>query len=365
MKGKYLEDLKKLLDDYQMDESERLDIINDYSEMYDSWGDKGLMDDEISKKLGHPRSIIRELTEGYKKVERPLPGSEKVISLSPFVATIAFLILGFGLDLWHPGWMVFLLIPVTAIIMGMGKTKNEHLTTALSPFVATTIFLLLGFVYDLWHPGWMVFLLTPVLGIWNSRYTMKRIDLFTALSPFIASIGYVVLGMYGYWVEGWVIFMLIPMLGIWHHKNKSMMIFWELLGILGIVGYLYIGTTYADSWQYAWLTFVPFIVVSFFNGDWEITIDKNNDYRLVIALSIAAFLLTGFFLDAWAVCWLFFLSIPVYSIIKETGPKERAVALTPFIAITIFMLVGYYADLWHLAWIVFIIIPMTAVIKHT
>ena len=143
MKSKYLEDLLSLLNDYNMDDSERNDIINDYSDMYDGWTNKGFVDEEVEKKLGHPRSIIKDLTEGFRKVERPLPGSEKMIALSPFITTIIFLILGFGFNLWHPGWLVFLLIPVTAIIMSMGKTKEDHMSTALSPFVAVTIFLIL------------------------------------------------------------------------------------------------------------------------------------------------------------------------------------------------------------------------------
>ena len=364
MKNKYLEDLKDLLDDYKMDESEKADIINDYSEMHDSWSDKGFTDDEVKKKLGHPRSIIRDLTEGYRKVERPLPGSEKVIALSPFVATIIFFILGFGFDLWHPGWLIFIIIPVVSIIMSMGKTKEDHLTTALSPFFAITTFLILGFGYDLWHPSWMIFLIIPVLGVWNSRYTMSKLVLLTALSPFISTLAYILLGLEGYWIEGWVVFMLIPMLGILNHKNKKIMLLWELSAILGIVGYLYIGLTYDDTWQYAWLAFAPFLLISFLNNDWEDSGEMSKTYRMIVAGSAAIFLLTGYFLDMWAVSWLFFLAIPVYAIMTEVPTKQRAISLSPFVAVVIFMIVGYYFDLWQFAWMIFIIIPITAIVKN-
>ncbi len=364
MKSKYLEDLSKLLDDYKMDKSEKADIVNDYSDMYDSWIDKGFFEEEVEKKLGHPRSIIRDLTEGYGKVVRPLPGSEKIIALSPFFTTIIFLILGFGFDLWHPGWLVFLIIPVTAIVMSMGKTKEEHMSTALSPFFATTTFLLLGFQFDLWHPAWLIFLIIPVLGIWNSRYSMRKIDLFTALSPFISGLAYIILGLYGYWVEGWVVFMLIPMLGILNYPNKKTMLFWELLAVLGIVGYLYIGLSFEDTWQYAWLAFVPFIAFSAYKNDWSDSGEIPTNYKKVIALSLVAFLLFGYFLSAWEVAWLFFLAIPVYAIWTEVDGKAKAVSLSPFIAVAIFMLVGHYFDLWHLSWIIFVIIPMTAIVKN-
>ena len=354
MKNKYLDDLKLLLDNYQMDMNEKTDIINDYSEMYDSWNSKGLTEDEVEKKLGHPRSIIR-----------PLPGSEKVIALSPFITTIIFLILGFGFDLWHPGWLIFTLIPVMAIIMSMGKTKEEHLTTALSPFVATIVFLILGFQYDLWHPSWLIFIIIPVLGIWNSRYEMKKLELLTSLSPFISGLAFIILGIYGYWVEGWVVFMLIPMLGILHYPNKKTVLFWEFLAIGGILGYLYIGLTYDDTWQYAWLTFTPFILMALIKSDWEVNGNIPLPYKVTIALSVTAFLLFGFLTKDWEVAWLFFLAIPVYAIITETSSKERTVALSPFVAVIIFMLSGFYFDVWHLSWIIFIIIPMTAIIKNS
>lgn len=364
MKNNYLEDLKKLLDDYQMEESEKQDIVNDYSEMYDSWSDRGLIDEEVKKKLGHPRSIIKDLTEGYRKVERPLPGSEKAIALSPFVTTIIFLILGFGFDLWHPGWLVFILIPVTAIIMSMGKTKEDHLSTALSPFIATTIFLLMGFGHGLWHPSWLVFLIIPVLGVWNSRYEMDKLTLFTALSPFISGLAFIILGLYGYWIEGWVVFLLIPMVGILHHDNKGKVLLWELMAIIGIVGYLYIGLTYADSWQYAGLAFVPFILLSIYENDWSDTTGMTIQYKRITIISFVLFLAFGYFFNLWVVSWLFFLLIPVYAILTEVRGKERAVSISPFVALVIFFILGYFFDLWHLSWIIFIIIPMTAIAKN-
>lgn len=365
MKSKYLKDLSNLLNDYQMDDFDKQDIVNDYSEMYDAWTDKGFNEDEVEKKLGHPRSIIRDLTEGYKKVERPLPGSEKVIALSPFIATISFLILGFGFDLWHPGWMVFLIIPVTAIIMSMGKTKEEHLTTALSPFVATVIFLLLGFLYDLWHPGWLIFIIIPVFGIWNSRYTMRKIDLLTALSPFVAVIAYTILGLNGYWVEGWVVFLIIPMFGILNYPNKKVVLLWEFLLLGGVAGYLLAGFYLESSWQYAWVAFIPFVIFSLYKSDWETSGEMATRYKIVVIISLVLFLAVGFLFNIWELSWLFFLAIPVYAISTEVENKQKIVALSPFVAVVIFMLVGYFFNLWHLSWMAFLIIPMTAIVKNT
>ena len=365
MKSNYLDELKLLLDNYKLEQSEKDEIVADYAEMYDGYSGKGMDEDEIVKKFGSPKSIIRELAEGYRKVEKPLPGGERLIALTPFLALIAFFVLGFGFDLWHPGWLVFLIIPVTAIVVEMGKTRDEHLTTALSPFFATILFLYLGFYHDLWHPGWLVFLIIPMLGVWNSRRTLTGLDLTVSLSPFVALIAYLVLGFQGYWTEGWVVFLIIPMLGILNEKNKLMMLLWELLFIGGIVGYLYVGYAYPDMWAYGLFAFTPLVILGIITGNIEVTLaDAPKDYRFVIIASVAIFLLLGFIFNLWAVAWLVFLSIPVFAIWKEAGEDSKLVATSPFIAITIFFILGYFFGLWAWSWMAFLLIPMVAIIKN-
>ena len=367
MKSNYLDELKLLLDNYKMEQLEKDEIIADHADMYDGYSGKGMQDEEIVKKLGSPRSIIRELTEGYKKVEKPLPGGEKWIALTPFIALIAFFILGFGFDLWHPGWLVFTIIPVSAIVIEMGKTRDEHLTTALSPFFASLLFLYLGFYHGLWHPGWLVFIIIPMLGIWNSRRTLTKLDLIVSLSPFLSGIAYVVLGLQGYWTEGWVVFLLIPMLGILNEKNRLMMLLWELLFIVGIVGYLYVGYLYPDSWAYGLFAFSPLLILGIITGNIEIGMgisETPKDYRLVIIVSAAIFLLLGLIFNLWAVAWLVFLAIPVYAIQKEVKGDEKIVAISPFVSLTIFFILGYFFGLWAWSWMAFLLIPMIAIFKN-
>ena len=365
MKDNYLIELRELLNNYKMKDTEKDEIITDYSDMYDGYYEKGMMDDEIVKKLGSPRSIIRDLTEGFGKVEKPLPGGEKIIALTPFIALITFFILGFGFDLWHLGWIVFIIIPITAIIVEMGKTRNEHITTALSPFFATLIYLYFGFYHDLWHPGWVIFIIIPVLGVWNNRRTLTFLDLIVSLSPFLAVIGYVILGLNGYWAEGWVVFLVIPMLGALNEKNIFKLLFWELLFIGGIIGYLYVGYVYPDMWAYGLFAFTPVIIFGVLTGNIQIGIkEMPYNYRLVTIISTVAFLLLGFIFDLWGVAWLAFLAIPVYAINTEASRKDRLVATSPFVAVTIFFILGYFFGLWEYSWLIFLIIPVTAIIKN-
>lgn len=366
MKNNYLNELKELLDNYVMDESEKNEIIADYDDMYNGYFDKGITDDEIVKKLGSPRSIVRDLTEGYRKVEKPLPGGGKFIALTPFIALISYFILGLGYNLWHPGWVVFVIIPISAIIVEMGKTRDEQLTTALSPFFATLIYLYIGFYHDLWHPGWIIFIIIPILGVWNSRRTLTKLDLIVSLSPFLAGISYIFLGLQGYWTEGWVIFLIIPMLGILNEKKIIRLLIWELLIIIGVVGYLYVAINYPDLWAYGLLAFVPLIVAGIITGD--ITVigmkDIAKEEQIIVGGSIVVFLLLGFIFDLWGVAWLIFLAFPVYEIHKYGPKKGRMVSTSPFVALVLFFTVGYFFDLWEYSWMAFLLIPIVAIVKN-
>ena len=365
MKDNYLKELRELLNNYKMDEAEKDEIINDYNDMYKGYQGKNINDEEIITKLGSPKSIIRELTEGFKKIEKPFPGGEKLIALTPFISTIIFFILGFGFDLWHPGWIVFTIIPVTAIIVNMWKTRDEQMTTALAPFFATILFLYLGFYHNLWHPGWVVFIIIPVLGVWNSRRTLTNLDLIVSLSPFLAVISYIVLGLKGYWIEGWLVFLIIPMLGVLNEKNKFKLIAWELLFSIGIIGYLYYGNLYPNTWEYGLLAFIPVIIFGIITGNIFIGFkDIPRGYQNIIAISVVAFLLLGFSFNEWGSAWLVFLILPVYAIRKEAPRKDQIIALSPFVALVIFFVLGYCFELWEYSWMAFLLIPIVAIIKN-
>ncbi len=70
--------------------------------------------------------------------------------------TMVYLVLGFAFDWWHPGWLVFLLIPVF------------YSRLAVVPMAATIMFFVLGFLFDMWAVAWMVFLFIPFTPWLNS-----------------------------------------------------------------------------------------------------------------------------------------------------------------------------------------------------
>ena len=73
-----------------LEENEKVDIINDYDDMYNNWIDQGMDTDEVEAKLGEPRKIIGALVEGYKRVKKPEPKGQKIIAVSPFIALVIF-----------------------------------------------------------------------------------------------------------------------------------------------------------------------------------------------------------------------------------------------------------------------------------
>ncbi len=77
----------------------------------------------------------------------------------PILVTVAYLVLGFVFNLWHPGWIIFLTIP----LFYLPDSERKPIRLLGNPAVITIIYLLLGVECNLWHPGWLIFLLIPLL----------------------------------------------------------------------------------------------------------------------------------------------------------------------------------------------------------
>lgn len=110
-------------------------------------------------------TIIEE-NEHYNKPRRQKRPRilKKIANVTPLISLFIFLLVGFTLDAWHPGWVAFLLIPFVEIITSIpvnGKIK----WTSLAFLLSVVGYLLLGFLLDAWHPGWLIFFLVPITGI--------------------------------------------------------------------------------------------------------------------------------------------------------------------------------------------------------
>lgn len=87
----------------------------------------------------------------------------------PIMAVIVFMVLGLFWGLWHPGWLVFLLIPVIIFLLPVkinGKwTMKSQLRKLPYPVFVTFVFLLLGFIFNGWAWAWLVYLTIPIWAI--------------------------------------------------------------------------------------------------------------------------------------------------------------------------------------------------------
>lgn len=87
----------------------------------------------------------------------------KMDGMYPILITMLYLVLGFVFHLWHPGWLVFLTIPLHYM-----RPRNT-LEQLCNPVMITLIYLVLGFFFNLWHPGWLIFFAIPLGAIANSH----------------------------------------------------------------------------------------------------------------------------------------------------------------------------------------------------
>lgn len=76
------------------------------------------------------------------------------------LAIIGYIVIGACFDLWHPGWLIFFLIPIISTFIHAVRMRNADLFAY--PVLAVLVFLYIGLVHEVWHPTWVVFLTIPV-----------------------------------------------------------------------------------------------------------------------------------------------------------------------------------------------------------
>lgn len=76
----------------------------------------------------------------------------------PCLVVILYLVMGFVLKLWHPGWIIFLTIP----LYYLPKKERSFVKLMANPVMVTIIYLIMGCCLNLWHPGWLIFLAIPL-----------------------------------------------------------------------------------------------------------------------------------------------------------------------------------------------------------
>jgi len=76
------------------------------------------------------------------------------------LSIIVFLSVGIFYNIWHPTWLIFLLIPLSRGLKTAWQRKSWF--SLPYPIMITTLYLILGFSYNIWHPAWILFLTIPL-----------------------------------------------------------------------------------------------------------------------------------------------------------------------------------------------------------
>ncbi len=114
------------------------------------------------------------------EVDEEDPDTRKFGAPIPIIVTIIYFALGLFWGLWHPGWLVFLLIPVLYFLLPTKVSGNWKFRPDIKnlpyPVFATFLFLLFGFLFDGWAWAWLVFLTIPIWAFYrkNTRSEEKK-----------------------------------------------------------------------------------------------------------------------------------------------------------------------------------------------
>ncbi len=136
--------------DYYMDVSKKLKELRE---------NKGFSLKELAEKCGKEVGLIKEWEEGST-----VPSASDLISLSKvYGLTMDEMLYN---DTETPEYEVengtYANLPGSTEEESKGLTKAEKITLIIFPGICIVVYLLLGFGMHLWNPGWIIFLIIPI-----------------------------------------------------------------------------------------------------------------------------------------------------------------------------------------------------------
>lgn len=103
------------------------------------------------------------------------PHSNRVSQGALYAAAcvFAYMVLGVCFGMWHPGWLVFLVLPFYYVVVRPVE-QGRPLSIAAYPMLIVFLYLVLGAFFGLWHPGWILFLTIPFYVWWHAHGAVPR-----------------------------------------------------------------------------------------------------------------------------------------------------------------------------------------------
>lgn len=78
----------------------------------------------------------------------------------PILVVAVYILIGAVWNLWHPGWILFLMIPVVCSLADAVDCRDAR--RFAWPVLVTAVYLWFGVTAGLWHPLWVLYLTVPV-----------------------------------------------------------------------------------------------------------------------------------------------------------------------------------------------------------
>ncbi len=131
-------------------------VIDDEDEVHISGLGINIKDGHTQVRLG-PGGI----QVGDSKIEEQCRKTRDLVTGTMALLTIlAYVSIGGFLHIWHPTWIMFLLIPLAeSIVLAVAYRRVTKLSF---PVLVSGIYLLIGFLYGEWHPWWVLFITIPI-----------------------------------------------------------------------------------------------------------------------------------------------------------------------------------------------------------
>lgn len=131
------------------------------------------MENQFEKMGNRFEEKIEKATKKVKKhIKSIFDFRARIVSATPIICLALYLTIGFVFHVWHPTWLIFMLIPIMpTVLYGFKKGKNiVMLVTTLITFIT---FLALGFS-GYWHPGWLVLFIIPIVSALTPSNNHKK-----------------------------------------------------------------------------------------------------------------------------------------------------------------------------------------------
>ena len=105
-------------------------------------------------------TVVIGKDEDDEEDENLHPALKVINACVPILCVIIYILIGFIFSLWHPGWVIFLLIPCWYTLVDSFRKKNAG--EFAYPVFITFIYILLSDIFSIWHPLWILYLTIPV-----------------------------------------------------------------------------------------------------------------------------------------------------------------------------------------------------------